>query len=90
MPPPPRDLSGKPGVSVIKHTNPCGYATGETLAEAFEAAWSGDPVSAFGSVIAVTQTVDLATAELLKGRFIEALIAPSNSKRRWPKPRRAK
>jgi len=71
-----KDLSGTPGVSVIKHTNPCGYATGETLAEAFEAAWSGDPVSAFGSVIAVTQPVDLATAELLKGRFIEALIAP--------------
>ncbi len=71
-----KDLSGKPGVSVIKHTNPCGYATGETLAEAFEAAWSGDPVSAFGSVIAVTEAVDLATAELLKGRFIEALIAP--------------
>jgi len=71
-----KDLSGKPGVAVIKHTNPCGYATGETLAEAFEAAWSGDPVSAFGSVIAVTEKVDLATAELLKGRFIEALIAP--------------
>ena len=71
-----KDLSGKPGVAVIKHTNPCGYATGETLAEAFEAAWNGDPVSAFGSVIAATQTVDLATAELLKGRFIEALIAP--------------
>ncbi|HSR88384.1 MAG TPA: bifunctional phosphoribosylaminoimidazolecarboxamide formyltransferase/IMP cyclohydrolase, partial [Pontiella sp.] len=49
-----KDLSGKPGVAVIKHTNPCGYATGETLAEAFEAAWAGDPVSAFGSVIAVT------------------------------------
>jgi len=71
-----KDLSGTPGVSVIKHTNPCGYASGETLAEAFEAAWSGDPISAFGSVIAVTQPVDLATAELLKGRFIEALIAP--------------
>ena len=71
-----KDLSGKPGVSVIKHTNPCGYATGETLAEAFEAAWNGDPVSAFGSVIAVTQTVDLATAQCLQGRFIEALIAP--------------
>lgn len=71
-----KELSGKPGAAVIKHTNPCGYATGATLAEAFEAAWNGDPVSAFGSVIAVTQTVDLATAELLKGRFIEALIAP--------------
>jgi phosphoribosylaminoimidazolecarboxamide formyltransferase/IMP cyclohydrolase len=71
-----KDLSGQPGVAVIKHTNPCGYATGETLAEAFEAAWNGDPISAFGSVIAVTQKVDLATAECLQGRFIEALIAP--------------
>lgn len=71
-----KDLSGKPGVALIKHTNPCGYATGETLAEAFEAAWNGDPISAFGSVIAVTEKVDMATAELLKGRFIEALIAP--------------
>jgi phosphoribosylaminoimidazolecarboxamide formyltransferase/IMP cyclohydrolase len=71
-----KDLSGKPGVAVIKHTNPCGYATGETLAEAFEAAWAGDPVSAFGSVIAVTQRVDLKTAECLDGRFIEAIIAP--------------
>ncbi|MEA2068501.1 MAG: bifunctional phosphoribosylaminoimidazolecarboxamide formyltransferase/IMP cyclohydrolase [Verrucomicrobiota bacterium] len=71
-----KDLSGKPGVSVIKHTNPCGYATGETLAEAFEAAWAGDPISAFGSVIAVTQMVDLETAQCLDGRFIEAIIAP--------------
>ncbi|WP_372794699.1 bifunctional phosphoribosylaminoimidazolecarboxamide formyltransferase/IMP cyclohydrolase [Pontiella sp.] len=71
-----KDLSGRPGVSVIKHTNPCGYATGETLAEAFEAAWAGDPISAFGSVIAVTEKVDMATAECLDGRFIEAIIAP--------------
>ena len=71
-----KDLSGKPGVAVIKHTNPCGYATGETLAEAFEAAWAGDPVSAFGSVIAVTQKVDMKTAECLDGRFVEAVIAP--------------
>ncbi|MBN2685652.1 MAG: bifunctional phosphoribosylaminoimidazolecarboxamide formyltransferase/IMP cyclohydrolase [Pontiellaceae bacterium] len=71
-----KDLSGKPGVAVIKHTNPCGYATGETLAEAFEAAWAGDPVSAFGSVIAVTQKIDMATAACLDGRFVEAIIAP--------------
>lgn len=74
-----KDLSGKPGVAVIKHTNPCGYATGATLAEAFEAAWAGDPVSAFGSVIAVTQKVDLDTAQGLDGRFIEAIIAPGYS-----------
>ncbi len=71
-----RDLLGTPAVAIIKHTNPCGYATGKTLEAAFEAAWQGDPVSAFGSVIACSQTVDLATAERLKGRFVEVLVAP--------------
>jgi phosphoribosylaminoimidazolecarboxamide formyltransferase/IMP cyclohydrolase len=71
-----RELQEAPAVSIIKHMNPCGYATGATLAEAFEAAWEGDPVSAFGSVIAVTRPLDLATAEALKGRFVELLIAP--------------
>ena len=71
-----RELAGAPGVAIIKHSNPCGCATGATLAQAFEAAWAGDPVSAFGSVIAVTEKVDLATAELFKDRFVEVLIAP--------------
>jgi len=71
-----KELAGGPGVAIVKHTNPCGYAAGENLATALEAAWSGDPVSAFGSVIAVTETVDLETATCLKGRFVEALIAP--------------
>ena len=62
-----KDLKDTCGVAIIKHTNPCGYATGKTLAEAMEAAWAGDPVSAFGSVIAVTRPMDLATAEFLKG-----------------------
>ncbi len=72
-----RELAGRPGVAIIKHSNPCGYATGGTLAEAFEAAWAGDPVSAFGSVIAVSSRVDLATAQLTANRFIEVLIAPN-------------
>lgn len=71
-----RELAGRPGVAIIKHSNPCGYATGKTLADAFEAAWAGDPVSAFGSVIAVTAAVDMATAQLTANRFIEVLIAP--------------
>jgi len=71
-----RELAGRPGVAIVKHGNPCGFATGNTLAEAFEAAWAGDPVSAFGSVIATTATVDLATAQLTANRFIEVLIAP--------------
>ena len=72
-----KEFAGTPAVSIIKHTNPCGCATAPTLAEAFAAAWAGDPVSAFGSVIAVTAPIDLATAELLKGRFVEVLIAPA-------------
>lgn len=71
-----RELAGAPGVAIIKHANPCGFATGHTLAQAFEAAWSGDPVSAFGSVIAVTEIIDLPTAELFAGRFVEVVIAP--------------
>ena len=71
-----REFAGAPAVAIVKHSNPCGCATGRTLAAAFEAAWAGDPVSAFGSVIAVTVPVDLEMAQLLKGRFVEALIAP--------------
>ena len=71
-----RDLCPAPACAVIKHNNPCGYATGRTLAEAFEAAWQGDIVSAFGSVIATSVPVDLATAKLTENRFIEVLIAP--------------
>ncbi|MCL2102208.1 MAG: hypothetical protein FWH22_10915 [Fibromonadales bacterium] len=71
-----REFSESNAVAIIKHLNPCGLATGANLAEAFNAAWEGDPVSAFGSVIAVSRKVDLKTAELLKGRFVEILLAP--------------
>ena len=71
-----RELAGEPGVAIIKHSNPCGYATGNTMAQAFEAAWAGDPVSAFGSVIAVSQVIDETTAKLFANRFIEVIIAP--------------
>jgi len=70
------ELKGSVAVSVIKHANPCGYATGETLLEAFERAWQGDPVSAFGSVIALTRPLDLDVAKILGERFIEVVIAP--------------
>ena len=52
---------------VVKHGNPCGVATSQTIAEALEKAWEGDPVSAFGGVVAVNGTVDMATANFLKG-----------------------
>jgi phosphoribosylaminoimidazolecarboxamide formyltransferase/IMP cyclohydrolase len=71
-----KELADEPAAAVIKHTNPCGYATGATLEQALSAAWSGDPVSAYGSVIAVTRKVDAATAKGLAGRFVELIIAP--------------
>jgi phosphoribosylaminoimidazolecarboxamide formyltransferase / IMP cyclohydrolase len=71
-----KDLWEVPAAAVIKHTNPCGYATGVTLADALGAAWSGDTVSAFGSVIAVSKVMDLAAAQVLSGRFVEVLVAP--------------
>ncbi len=63
-----KNLSPKmPAVSVIKHTNPCGLATGSTVGEALARAWEGDPISAFGSVIATNAPVDMEFAEFLKG-----------------------
>ena len=72
-----RELWDSPAAVVIKHNNPCGAATAPTLSEALAAAWEGDAVSAYGSVIALSRPVDLATAEVLKGRFVEALVAPA-------------
>jgi phosphoribosylaminoimidazolecarboxamide formyltransferase / IMP cyclohydrolase len=57
----------KPAVSVIKHTNPCGLATGETVTEALARAWEGDPISSFGGVLATNTKVDLDFAGFLKG-----------------------
>ena len=66
-----KDLAGQIGVAVIKHTNPCGYAVGETAGAALERAWAGDPISAFGSVIACNAKVDLSFAEFLKGKNVK-------------------
>ena len=68
----------QPAACVIKHTNPCGCAVAKSLSEAFEKAYQGDPVSAFGSIIGLNRSVDAATADRLcePGRFIEAVIAP--------------
>jgi len=69
----------EPAAVVIKHNNPCGCGIGPTLAHAFEKAYAGDPVSAFGSIIGFNQPLDLATAEQLcePNRFVEAIVAPS-------------
>jgi phosphoribosylaminoimidazolecarboxamide formyltransferase/IMP cyclohydrolase len=65
-------------VAVLKHNNPCGAATADTLGEALRRAWEGDPLSAFGSVLGFNASVDAAAAEFLAepDRFVEAIIAP--------------
>ena len=65
------------GAAVIKHTNPCGAASAVTVSEALEAAMAADPTSAFGSIVAVNGTFDIAAAEcLLKpGMFVEVIAA---------------
>jgi phosphoribosylaminoimidazolecarboxamide formyltransferase/IMP cyclohydrolase len=69
----------QPAATVIKHNNPCGAASANELSVAARRALDGDPVSAFGSVLAFNRSVDAATAEVLAepGRFIEAIVAPA-------------
>jgi len=66
----------EPVCAIIKHTNPCGTATGTTLAEAYKRALEGDPVSAFGGVIGVNRPVDGEAAEEMHKLFLEVIAAP--------------
>ena len=69
----------EPAVAIIKHTNPCGAATGQNLLEAYRKALVADPVSAFGGVIGVNREIDGDTAEEMAALFVEAIAAPSFS-----------
>jgi phosphoribosylaminoimidazolecarboxamide formyltransferase / IMP cyclohydrolase len=66
-----------PFCAIVKHTNPCGAATGKTLAEAYGRALECDPVSAFGGVIGVNHPIDLAAAEEMHKLFLEVITAPA-------------
>jgi len=68
---------GQPFCAIIKHTNPCGAATGKTLAEAYQRALECDPVSAFGGVIGVNRPVDAEVAEEMHKLFLEVIAAPA-------------
>ncbi|MFM9414371.1 bifunctional phosphoribosylaminoimidazolecarboxamide formyltransferase/IMP cyclohydrolase [Peptococcus simiae] len=63
--------------AIIKHTNPCGLATGAGVKEAYTRALAADPVSAYGGIIAFNQAVDGPTAQQITETFMEAVIAPS-------------
>ena len=64
-----------PTVAVIKHTNPCGLASHHDIVEAYRRALSGDPVAAFGGIVASNRKVTLAMAEEMKSMFYEVVIA---------------
>ncbi len=66
-------------VAIIKHTNPCGAATGTSVLDAYTRALAADPISAFGGVIGINREVDAEAAEEIAKLFVEAIIAPSFS-----------
>lgn len=76
-----RDFA-QPAVIVIKHNNPCGAAAASSLKDAFDAAYAGDPVSAFGGILGFNREVDAETAMAITepNRFIECMVAPDYSR----------
>lgn len=66
----------KPTVVIIKHNNPCGVGSGETLLEAYKKAFATDPKSAFGGIVAVNRILDEATAVAINDIFTEVIVAP--------------
>lgn len=69
----------QPTVAIIKHANPCGIATADTIDAAYQAAFDCDPLSAYGSVVAANRPVDLATAQRIVHVFTEVVAAPGFS-----------
>ena len=69
-------LFEEPAVVIVKHNNPCGVGTGKNLVEAYERALSCDPLSAFGSIIAVNRAAGTQLAEAMKKLFVEVVVAP--------------
>jgi phosphoribosylaminoimidazolecarboxamide formyltransferase/IMP cyclohydrolase len=70
------DPAAAPACAIIKHANPCGVATGASLAEAYDRALACDPTSAFGGIVAVNRRLDAATAAKVLELFTEVVIAP--------------
>jgi len=66
----------QPAAAIIKHTNPCGFAVGATLLDAYRRAYECDPRSAFGGIVALNRPLDEATAEEVSKTFLEAVVAP--------------
>ena len=67
----------EPTFAILKHNNPCGIASRDSISEAYEAALAGDPVSAFGGVFVSNRAIDIKTAEEMNKMFFEVCVAPS-------------
>ena len=70
------EFTDKPTAAILKHTNPCGIASADHLVEAYENAFAGDSVSAFGGIVALNQPLDAATATAMTKTFLECVVAP--------------
>ncbi|HSM81518.1 MAG TPA: bifunctional phosphoribosylaminoimidazolecarboxamide formyltransferase/IMP cyclohydrolase [Nodosilinea sp.] len=66
----------RPAAAVLKHTNPCGVAMGDSLAIAYRRAYDADDVSAFGGIVVLNRAIDADTAQQLTGTFLECIVAP--------------
>ena len=71
--------SAKPTFAILKHNNACGFATRETISQAYSDALAGDPVSAFGGILIANTEINKETAEKIHALFCEVVIAPSYS-----------
>jgi phosphoribosylaminoimidazolecarboxamide formyltransferase/IMP cyclohydrolase len=73
-----KEFQGAPAACIVKHATPCGAAVGADLAQAFEKAYAGDPLAAFGGILAVNRTIDDPTAaKIVDGqKFLEVIVAP--------------
>ncbi|MBN4005603.1 bifunctional phosphoribosylaminoimidazolecarboxamide formyltransferase/IMP cyclohydrolase [Nostoc sp. LPT] len=71
------EFTDTPAATIIKHTNPCGTALGNTIFEAYQKAFNADSVSAFGGIVALNRPIDAATASELTKTFLECVVAPS-------------
>ncbi|MEG2561889.1 MAG: bifunctional phosphoribosylaminoimidazolecarboxamide formyltransferase/IMP cyclohydrolase [Clostridia bacterium] len=70
----------EPTIVAVKHANPCGVATANTISEAYAKAYAVDPTSIFGGIVASNRTIDKATAEQIHSIFIEIVVAPDFDK----------
>lgn len=71
-----KEFKGRPTVVAVKHANPCGVASADSIFEAYKLAYASDPVSIFGGIVAANGTVDADTAREMVKIFLEIVIAP--------------